>query len=58
LWRITMRGLVNVIIGLVFIVGGLSGKLAMRGTQSGAALAAIGGVLLLLGIYRMATSRG
>ncbi len=53
-----MRGLVNVIIGLVFIVGGLSGKLAMRGTQSGVALAAIGGVLLLLGIYRMATSRG
>jgi hypothetical protein len=53
-----MRGLINVIIGLVFIVGGLSGKLAMRGTESGPALAAIGVVLLILGVYRMATTRG
>ena len=57
-WRIAMRGAINIIIGLVFIVGGLSGKLSMRGTQSGVALAVIGGVLLVLGIYRMATSRG
>jgi hypothetical protein len=47
-----MRGLINVIIGLVFIVG-LSGKLAMRGTESGAAPAAIGVVPLLQGVYRM-----
>ncbi len=53
-----MRGLINVIIGLVFIVGGLSGKLAMRGTQSGGALAVIGVFLLVLGVYRMAASRG
>ncbi len=52
-----MRGVVNIIIGLIFIVGGLSGKLAMRGTQSGGALAVIGVFLLGLGVFRMATSR-
>ena len=52
-----MRGVINIIIGLVFIVGGLSGKLAMRGTQSGGALAVIGVVLLGVGVFRLATSR-
>jgi hypothetical protein len=45
--------LINVIIGGVFIVGGLTGKLALRGTNSGWAIAALGGVLVLLGLYRM-----
>lgn len=49
-----MRGLLNIVIGLVFIVGGLSGKLVMKGTQSGNALAVIGVVLLGLGAYRIA----
>jgi hypothetical protein len=52
-----MRGVVNIIIGLIFIVGGLSGKLAMRGTQSGGALAVVGVFLLGLGAFRLATSR-
>jgi hypothetical protein len=52
-----MRGVINIIIGLVFIVGGLSGKLAMRGTQSGGALAVVGVFLLGLGAFRLATSR-
>jgi hypothetical protein len=26
-----MRGVINIVIGLVFIVGGLTGKLSMRG---------------------------
>jgi hypothetical protein len=48
-----MRGLVNIIIGLVFVVGGLTGNLSLRGTQSGPALAVIGVVLIGLGAYRM-----
>ena len=36
-----MRGVINIVIGLIFIVGGLTGKLSMRGTNSGA-LAVIG----------------
>jgi hypothetical protein len=48
-----MRGIINIIMGGVFIVGGLSGGLVMRGTDSGIALAVIGGALVLLGIYRL-----
>ena len=48
-----MRGIISIVIGLVFIVGGLSGKMVMRGTESGYALAAIGIVFIGLGIYRM-----
>ena len=48
-----MRGLINIIFGLVFIVGGLSGKLVLIGTHSGPALAALGVLLLILGIFRM-----
>jgi hypothetical protein len=44
----------NIIIGIVFIVGGLSGKLALIGTNSGGALAAVGGVLLILGLVQVA----
>lgn len=32
----------NIIIGIIFIAGGLSGKLALIGTNSGTALAAYG----------------
>ena len=46
-------GLVNIIFGLVFIVGGLTGNLSLRGTQSGPALAVVGVALLGLGAYRM-----
>jgi hypothetical protein len=49
-----MRGIINIGIGAVFIVGGLSGKMALRGTQSGPGLAVVGGFLILLGIYRLA----
>ena len=47
----------NIVIGLVFVVGGLSGKLAMRGTESGGALAAVGGALIVWGIVQMIRSR-
>jgi hypothetical protein len=43
----------SVIIGLIFIVGGLSGKLALIGTNSGVALAVVGVLLVGRGIYRI-----
>ncbi len=51
-----MRGIIDVIIGLVFVVGGLSGKLAFRGTNSGTLLAVVGGGLIAFGIYKMSQS--
>lgn len=51
-----MRGLINIIIGVVFIIGGLSGNLVLKGTESGGALAALGGGLVLWGLYKMTRS--
>ncbi len=48
-----MRGIVNIVIGIVFIIGGLSGGLVMRGTHSGVGLAVVGGFLCLLRVFRM-----
>jgi hypothetical protein len=50
-----MRGIINIIIGVVFIIGGLSGQLALIGTSSGLALAAVGVLLVGLGVFRLAT---
>ncbi|HWC59685.1 MAG TPA: hypothetical protein VHC44_08330 [Verrucomicrobiae bacterium] len=49
--------MVKIIIGLVMVIGGLSGKLVLIGTQSGIALAVLGGVMIVWGITRVATSR-
>ena len=46
----------NIIIGLVFIIGGLSGRLVLIGTNSGPALAALGGGMLILGLVRVSRS--
>lgn len=51
-----MRGIINIVIGVVFIIGGLTGKMVFIGTQSGTALVVVGGVIILLGIFRL--SRG
>jgi hypothetical protein len=45
--------MVRIIIGIVFIIGGLSGKLVLRGTNSGIALAIFGVILIILGIVQM-----
>jgi hypothetical protein len=45
--------MMNIIIGLVMVGGGLSGKLALKGTGSGGALAVLGGALMLWGVLRM-----
>ncbi len=47
----------SVIIGLIFIAGGLSGKLALVGTNSGIALAVVGVLLVGRGIYRIRRQR-
>jgi hypothetical protein len=52
-----MRGVINIIFGAIFIIGGLSGKLVFRGTHSGAAIAGVGVFLVLLGVVRLAASR-
>jgi hypothetical protein len=48
-----MRGIINIIIGVVFIIGGLSGRLVLIGTHNGPALAALGAVLVVVGLVRM-----
>ena len=40
----------NLIVGIVFIVGGLQGEIVLVGTQSSTAIVAIGVILVLLGI--------
>ena len=48
-----MRGVINIIIGIVFIIGGLSGHLVLLGTGSGVALAVLGLLLVGLGAFRL-----
>jgi hypothetical protein len=52
-----MRGILNIIIGVIFIVGGLTGRLTLIGTHSGPALAAFGAALVVVGLVRMNASR-
>jgi len=49
--------MVKIIIGVVFIIGGLSGKLVLVGTNSGMALAIFGLVMVVWGIARIASRR-
>ena len=49
--------MVKIIIGLVMVIGGLSGKLVLIGTDSGVALAGLGAVLIVWGIARMIAAR-
>jgi hypothetical protein len=52
-----VRGIINIIIGVIFIVGGLSGRLVLIGTHNGPALAILGGALVVLGILRVLRTR-
>lgn len=52
-----VRGSISVVIGLVLIVGGLSGKLVMRGTDSGLALAVAGFVVAGIGVWRIVSAK-
>jgi hypothetical protein len=46
----------SILIGAVFIIGGASGQMALKGTQSGGALAAVGAVLVAFGIFQLVRS--
>jgi hypothetical protein len=45
--------MIKIIIGVVFIIGGLSGNLVLIGTNSGAALAGLGAVMVVWGIVNL-----
>ena len=47
----------NIIVGIVFIIGGLSGQLVLIGTDSGPALAVFGGGLVIWGIIKMSMKK-
>jgi len=47
----------SIIIGLIFIAGGLSGQLALVGTNSGPALAVVGVLIVGRGVYRIRKQR-
>ena len=49
--------MIKIIIGIVFIVGGLSGNLVLIGTNSGVALAVLGAVLVAWGIFNLTRRR-
>lgn len=48
-----MRGIVNIIIGAVFIIGGATGQLALRGTNSSTGIMVVGGILVVVGLFRL-----
>jgi hypothetical protein len=47
----------KILIGIFFIIGGLSGTMVLRGTQSSGALAAVGVGLVIWGVIQMATGK-
>ncbi|PYS93374.1 MAG: hypothetical protein DMF64_04995 [Acidobacteria bacterium] len=53
-----MRGIGNIIVGIVFIIGGLSGQLVLIGTNSGELLAVVGVGLIVLGVIKIAKGGG
>ncbi len=46
-----MRGIVNIIIGAVFIIGGMTGGMTLRGTSSSGGLIAVGVLLVGIGLF-------
>jgi len=47
----------NIVIGGAFLVGGLTGKLALIGTDSSAAIAVVGAGLIVWGIFQVIKGR-
>lgn len=50
--------MVSIILGIIFIIGGLSGNMALRGTGSGGALAVVGGLMVAWGVFKMVRAQG
>ena len=51
------RGILSIIIGGVMVAGGLSGQLVLRGTGSGGGLAAVGALVIGIGVYRIVRAK-
>jgi hypothetical protein len=49
--------MLNIILGIIFIIGGLSGELVFIGTNSGLLLAGVGVLLVIWGAYRLYQKR-
>ena len=49
-----MRGIGNIIIGIVFIIGGATGRLALIGTDSSIAIVLVGVALVAWGGWNLA----
>jgi hypothetical protein len=45
--------MLTILLGILFIIGGLSGQLVFIGTNSGVLLAVVGLILVIWGGYRM-----
>ncbi len=52
-----MGGVVNIIVGLLMVAAGLSGKFVLIGTHSGLLLAVVGGIVAGLGCWRLIQGR-
>ncbi|HUB23778.1 MAG TPA: hypothetical protein VL992_00010 [Tepidisphaeraceae bacterium] len=52
-----MRGTIDIVVGVVFIVGGLTGRLVLLGTHNGPLLALLGAVLIVIGLKRVGRNR-
>jgi hypothetical protein len=52
-----MGNIVTIVIGVVFIAGGLSGQFVLRGTDSSVAIIAIGAALIVWGTFRLIKER-
>jgi len=48
-----LRIIINIIIGIGFIIGGLSGKLVLRGTNSSMAIIVVGAGLIIYGVVQI-----
>lgn len=52
-----IRGIAFLVVGAVLLLGGLSGRIVMRGTQAGIPIAMLGVVAALFGVYRLVLAR-
>lgn len=48
-----MRGLLNILVGGVFVAGGASGEMVLIGTDSSGALIAVGLAIAAFGVVQM-----
>ena len=46
--------ILNILIGVAMILGGASGRFTLLGTNSGTLLMAVGGVIVVIGVYQLA----